>query len=119
MAIKRTVSPEKIQTIIGPDTVITGTLQGSGPVRIDGKVEGEINVESDIIVGAGASVQAKIKGNNIQVAGKVVGNIEATGKLEILASGVVEGDVITYSLQIEDGAALMGTCSMRRTPQVD
>jgi cytoskeletal protein CcmA (bactofilin family) len=119
MALKKMVNPEKIQTIIGADTMITGNLHGAGPVRIDGKVDGEVSIESDIIIGAGAVVQAKLKGNNIQVAGKVVGNIEASGKLEILSTGVVEGDVIIHTLQIEDGAALIGNCSMRRTPQLD
>ena len=114
---KATIATEKILTIIGKETRITGTLHGSGPVRIDGHVEGEINIDGDIIIGSEAVIEAKVKGNHIQVAGKIIGNVEATGKLEILASGIIEGDVNVHTMQVEDGAILRGSCSMQRTTE--
>jgi cytoskeletal protein CcmA (bactofilin family) len=109
----RSGNSDKILTVIGKDTLISGTLQGKGPVRIDGQVEGEVNIDGDIIIGEGAVIRAQVKGQNIQVAGKITGNIEATGKLELFSSGNVEGDVKVNSLQVADGATLTGTCAMR------
>lgn len=104
---------EKILTIIGKDTVIAGTLQGGGPLRIDGRVQGEVDIEGDVIVGESAVIEASMKGKNIQVAGRVTGGITATGCLEIMASGIVEGDVVVQTLQVADGAVLHGNCKMR------
>ncbi len=104
----------KILTVIGKDTVINGTLQGTGALRIDGKVQGEVDVTGDLIVGEGAVLEASIKGNNVQVAGRVVGNIEARGTLEIQPSGVVQGDVTVKALEVAVGAVLQGACAMRQ-----
>lgn len=114
MGIKRMGSPDKILTVVGSETIITGTLHGSGPVRVDGRVEGEINIDGDIIIGKDAVIRAYVRGRNIQVSGKITGNIEAGGKLEIMATGTVEGDVEVHTLQVADGAVLTGNCSMRR-----
>ncbi|MDW7649767.1 MAG: polymer-forming cytoskeletal protein [Bacillota bacterium] len=114
---KTTISSDKILTVIGKDTLITGTLHGSGPLRIDGRVEGEVNVDGDIIIGKDAKIEAQVKGTNIQVAGKITGNVEATGKLEILASGIIDGDVKVHTMQVDDGAVLRGNCSMQRTTE--
>lgn len=104
---------EKILTIIGKDTVVTGTLQGGGPLRIDGRVQGEIDIDGDVIIGESAVLEASVKGKNIQVAGRVTGGITAMGCLEIMASGVVEGDVDVQTLQVADGAVFHGSCKMR------
>lgn len=112
MAHKGAINADKILTVIGSGTAITGTLHGSASVRIDGMVEGEINIDNDIIISKGAVIKAKIQGHNIQVAGNVIGNVEAAGKLDIMADGIVEGDVIVKTLQIANGATLTGSCSM-------
>lgn len=104
---------EKILTIIGKDTVVAGTLQGDGPLRIDGSVQGEVDIEGDVIVGESAVLEASVKGKNIQIAGRVIGGITAAGCLEIMASGVVEGDVIVQTLQVAHGAVFHGSCKMR------
>ncbi|EEG76215.1 bactofilin family protein [Dethiobacter alkaliphilus] len=117
MKRKKVIKEDKILTVIGKETMIAGTLKGNSPVRIDGGVEGEVHIDSDIIIGEGAVIQANVKGHNIQVAGRVVGNIEASGKLEMLTTGVVEGDVSVHTLHVADGAMLTGNCSMQRAPE--
>ncbi|MBS4030421.1 MAG: polymer-forming cytoskeletal protein [Clostridiales bacterium] len=104
---------EKILTILSKDAVIDGTLKGCGPVRIDGRVQGDVDIEGDVFIGESAVLEASVKGQNIQVAGRVIGGITAAGCLEIMASGVVEGDVNVQTLQVADGAILHGSCKMR------
>ncbi|MBS4023333.1 MAG: polymer-forming cytoskeletal protein [Dethiobacter sp.] len=104
----------KFLTLIGKDTAINGALQGSGSLRIDGRVQGEINVAGDLVIGESAVVEATVKGRNIQVAGRIAGNIEALGTLEIHSSGVVQGDVNVKSFQVAVGAVFQGNCSMKK-----
>lgn len=118
MGFKRTEESEKILTVISGQTKITGSLLSSGPVRIDGHVEGEVDISGDIIIGENAVIKAQVKGTNIQVAGKVIGNVEAEKKLQILATGVVEGDINVAALEVADGGILTGSCLMRRTSQM-
>lgn len=110
-------SPNSILTVIGKDTAISGSLLGTGPLRIDGRVDGEVNIDGDIIIGETAVINAQVKGRNIRLAGKVYGNVLAAGKLEVLAGGTVNGDIDAHKLQVEDGAILRGSLSMQNTEQ--
>ncbi|MCR3922724.1 MAG: polymer-forming cytoskeletal protein [Firmicutes bacterium] len=114
MGFKRSEETDKILTLIGVETKITGTLTSTVSIRIDGCVEGEVTIEGDIMIGENAVIQANVKGKNIQVAGKIIGNVEATKKLEIMGMGTVEGDVNVTTLQVADGGILAGNCSMRK-----
>lgn len=114
MAFGRKDKPDKITTVIGSETEINGVLIGDGPLRIDGKVQGEVQVNGDIIIGEGAVITASVKGHDIQVAGIIRGNVEAAGKLEIHSTGTVEGDVIVQTLKVADGALFQGKCQMQK-----
>jgi len=114
MGFKVHSGTEKILTVIGKDTAIIGTLQGPGSVRIDGRVQGEVDVEGEVIIGEGAVIEATVKGKNVQVAGHLTGNIVARGLLEILATGLVIGDVDVQSLKVADGAVFRGACLMHQ-----
>lgn len=114
MGFKKPGSTEKILTVVGKDTIITGTLQGAGPVRIDGRVQGEVDVDGEVIIGEGAIIEAVVKGKNVQVAGHLTGNVVARGRLEILVTGLVVGDVDVQSLKVADGAVFRGSCIMQQ-----
>ena len=61
----------------------------------------------------------KIFGNiiceDIIISGKVEGNINCSGKLQITNTGEQVGDIEVYSLVIEDGGVLRGICKMKNT----
>ncbi|MBR1885281.1 MAG: polymer-forming cytoskeletal protein [Schwartzia sp.] len=101
-----------IETIIGHDTTITGEIQGSGNLRIDGRIDGGINVSSDIVIGESGSVQGNIKANSLIVAGSVTGNVDCDGNLSIHATGQLVGDVRVRSLNIADGGIFKGRSEM-------
>ena len=48
--------------------------------------------------------------------GRVRGNIKAPDKVELQAKCQVEGDVVTYSLVVEQGAVFHGNCQMKKGP---
>ena len=65
-----------------------------GSVRIDGVCEeGVIETAGNIVVGPQAKVAADLIAENVSVSGAVTGKIKASGRLEILSTGKVWGDV--------------------------
>jgi len=116
--IKKTNSNETgglMNTIIGKDTVITGTVDVKGAFRVDGTVKGKIICSDCVTVGATGLVEAEIEANSTVVAGRMHGNIVATEKIELQAKCEMEGDLKTKSLVIEQGAVFCGACNMKDT----
>lgn len=105
----------EIETIIGKDTMIKGTITGKGALRIDGQFEGDINTTGSIVVGEDAKVTAQCKGANATIAGIVYGNIDISEKLELLPSSQIYGDIKAGILSIGEGAVFKGACEMRHS----
>ena len=102
-----------MNTIIGKDTVITGTLDIKGALRVDGTVNGKIISSDCVTIGASGTVEAEIEANTAVIAGKLSGNIHATEKIELQAKCEMSGDLKTKSLVIEQGAVFCGACNMK------
>jgi len=109
--------PEGLESVIGPSASLTGHLRSDGGVRLDGMFEGVIEVAGNVVVGEGARVVADISARNVTVGGAVRGNIDAAGRLEILSSGQVIGDIVVDQVMIDDGGLFQGTSRMRGIEQ--
>ncbi|MGO9310800.1 MAG: bactofilin family protein, partial [Spirochaetia bacterium] len=70
-----------------------------------------------LYVEQGATITANIRVGSVVVGGTVKGNIEATEKLEMLATGKVFGNIRTAKLKIADGVVFEGKCEMIKNPQ--
>ncbi len=108
----KNTDPRKVDTFIGKETSMSGHLNSKGTVRVDGLFEGEIAADSDVIIGGEATVKAQVKGNNVTLAGRLEGDVEAANKLEILSSGALLGNIKTGVLSIEEGGYFSGYCNM-------
>jgi cytoskeletal protein CcmA (bactofilin family) len=106
------VSTNKIDTLIGAATNMSGNINTTGVIRIDGKYSGDIFTESDVIIGEGAFIKGNIIALNISIAGNVEGNIKSNGTLEILPTGTLIGDVEVVFFSIDKGATFNGMCVM-------
>lgn len=100
-----------IESTIGPNTHIKGDIQGDGGLRVDGIVEGAIELTGNLVVTESAKIRAEIKANNISVAGAIQGNVTAT-RMEILDTGRVWGDLTVKSLLVNEGAYFRGQTFM-------
>jgi len=108
------MKPEGEETaIIAKGFKLEGKLDVAGPLRINGTVKGTVQSKSQVVLGDTAQIEGEIHCGFLSVAGKVKGNVHCTERLEILASGLVEGDVNSPSLGIEPGGILEGRCHMR------
>ena len=107
----------QITSVIGPGINWLGDLRGSGGIRIEGTVTGEIAISGVVVVGETGKVECEqLKADTVIIAGTVKGSITSQ-KLEIRSSGKVWGDVVTSSFSSEDGAFFRG--QMRMEEQVE
>jgi len=104
----------RILTRLGTDTNLKGTLRFTESVEISGTLEGKIIADGLLYIKEGASITADIRARDIIVGGMVHGNIEATEKLEILATGKIYGNVRTARFRVADGVVFEGKCEMLR-----
>lgn len=114
-----TTPVERVTTVLGPNINWKGDLRGKGGVRIEGTLEGEIEVRGMVIIGETGRVTCEhVKADTVIVAGAVNGQITAE-KLEIRSTGRVFGDVTTKSFSTEEGAFLRGTITMEDKLDLD
>lgn len=107
--------PVQVETVIGPNAVIKGTLSSSAPIRIDGEFEGDISCSAEIVIGQTGRVKAQISARAAVVAGSVNGNMNVSEKLEVLASAKLVGDLQAGALVIAEGAVFKGNCGMKQS----
>ena len=110
---KSLVNEELIETIIGKDTIIQGTINATGGVRIDGQVEGELISAANVFIGETGCVKTQIKAKNAIIAGTVRGAVDVTEKLELLPTAKLYGDMKVGAIIIGEGALFKGACEMR------
>jgi len=110
-------NPLEITAILGKGAHFEGRLIFEGTVRIDGTFAGDIFTRDTLIVGAESRVLAQIDADRVVVAGYIEGQIRATGRVEIQASGHVRGSVQSPVLQIEEGGIVDGTTQMLANPE--
>lgn len=105
---------EKKPKILDIDADMQGKLvfKDAVELKISGNFEGNLDTKGNLIIGENAVVNAEIKGENIFVSGKVVGDIRATSKLSVLKNARIIGDINTPVLMVEEGACFQGNCHM-------
>ena len=103
---------DRIENVIGPTATFIGDLKCDGGVRIDGVFEGHLETMGNVLVGETAKVLADIAGRNISISGAVKGDIIASGRLEILSTGLVWGDIQVASFLIDEGGVFSGRSEM-------
>ncbi len=104
---------DKIETIIGKDTRVTGSLSGHGMIRIDGVIEGDEVKHGEVIVGESGKIAADVHVKRITIAGAVTGNISAEERVEIMGTGKVVGNIRAAYLIINEGAHFKGSSEMK------
>ncbi len=108
--------PAQISTVIGEDMHFDGNLRGSGSVRVDGRVTGEINVEGNVILGESATAEATISAESAKIAGRVQGDLECAEQVELTSSARVDGDIRCERLVVDRGAIFNGSSAMAEEP---
>ena len=98
--------------IIGKGTIVNGSIETFGNIRVEGKVVGDIKTKSKAAFGNSSQVEGSVLAQNAEVAGHIAGTIEVTELLVLKATASIDGDIITNKLLVESGASFNGKCKM-------
>lgn len=94
---------------IGKSVSIKGELSGSEDVYVDGQLDGRVDlVGNSLTVGPNGRVHANIVAKTVTIGGTLDGNIQASERTELRKTAVVNGDVQTRRIAIEEGAYFKG-----------
>jgi len=99
-------------TVIGSSIVVDGEISGEEPITILGTVKGKIAISQNVVVEAGATVEADIEGQTVTVSGKVTGNVTAREKLELRPESKMVGNAKAPRIVVADGATFKGNVDM-------
>ena len=96
------------ESVIAPELTIEGKIEGSGNVRIAGKFKGDVNVNGNLTIETNASLTGQVTAKAITIAGELNGNILGADKVDLLESGVVNGDIKAGQLTVAAGSRMRG-----------
>jgi cytoskeletal protein CcmA (bactofilin family) len=101
-------SKELKETVIAAGLTIDGKIEGAGHVRMAGRFKGDVNVDGDLTIEPGAKITGSVHAHTVTVGGELEGNIEGASRVELLASGVLNGDLKAGSLTVASGSRMRG-----------
>ena len=93
---------------------IKGEIRSNEPLRVDGEVEGVVELQHSLTVGPSGKVNANIKAREVTVLGDVKGNVDVSGRIAIKDNGSLVGDIRAAGIAIDDGAYFKGSIDLVR-----
>ena len=99
---------KSMESVIAADLTIEGKIEGSGHVRLVGKFKGDVHVEGDLTIEPGAKVTGSVRASTVTIGGELEGNIEAASNVELLKTGVLNGDLKAGTLTVVAGSRMRG-----------
>ena len=104
---------------ISAGTIIKGEIVSPYDIRIDGTFEGKVQTKGRVVVGEKAYVQGDIICGNIDLWGKVEGNIFVKDTLALKEGCCVNGSLHIKRLSVELGSTFNGNCRMITDAEFD
>jgi len=111
MFSKASQKVDKVESMIGGQSEITGDLNIKGTLQVDGFVKGQVKADC-VVLTESSRIQGDITANKIIVSGRVEGNLKAEEAIEIMPKGKVIGDVFTNKISVAEGGELNGKVVM-------
>jgi cytoskeletal protein CcmA (bactofilin family) len=96
------------ESIISAGLTIEGKIEGSGHVRIAGVFKGDVNVQGNLTIESGAHLTGGVKADTVVIGGQLDGNIDAASRVELLQTGVLNGELKAGSLTVAAGSRMRG-----------
>ena len=99
---------ETKESLIASDITIEGKIEGTGHIRIAGRFKGDVHVQGNLTIEAGARLTGGVRASAVVIAGEIEGNIDDAARVELLESGVLNGDLKAGSLTVAAGSRMRG-----------
>jgi cytoskeletal protein CcmA (bactofilin family) len=107
----KTKTRREITTLIAADTRITGDVEFSGGLHVDGRIVGNVTAADDtatISISEDAVIEGNVHAPEVALEGTVKGDVTATKCVELGATAKVVGNVIYRLIEMAIGAEVNG-----------
>jgi cytoskeletal protein CcmA (bactofilin family) len=104
----RSARGDSKETVIAENLAIEGKIEGAGNVRVAGRFKGDVHVEGNLTIDQGAKVTGGVRASAVIIAGELEGNVDAASRVELLETGVLNGDLKAGSLTVAAGSRMRG-----------
>lgn len=111
---KKTVGIQhtKLATLIAHDVRITGDLEFSEGLRMDGHVKGNVSgkpgTQTLLVLSDRGSIEGNVHGYDVVINGKIVGDVMADHFVELQPNAHVTGNIHYQQLRMDCGASVDG-----------
>ena len=99
-------------TLLAKGVELRGEIKVEGTVRIDGRLDGEVHTKGEVIVGEDGVVKGSIHADSLISSGRIKATVTATGKIQLLKTAILIGEVHCPAMLMEDGAKFQGVSDM-------
>ncbi len=105
---------DRVISIVGPGMTVVGDCKSSGSIRVEGSVDGTLQSDKSVVIGKDARVDGEVTSKEGVIAGSVSGVVRVDGRLEVHATGAIDGEVHAGRLQLEEGGKMNGIVKVGR-----
>lgn len=102
----------KLDTLIGPETIVKGDLRVGGSLRLEGQIEGRVDVAETLQTGSRSLLKGEVHARECIIAGRVEGDIHSSENTELQSGANVRGNIYCKGLVIQRDCIFQGSCSM-------
>jgi cytoskeletal protein CcmA (bactofilin family) len=99
---------EQRESLIASEITIEGKIEGAGHVRLAGRFKGDVQVQGNLSIERGAKLTGGVRASTVVIGGELEGNITEAARVELLDSGVLNGDLKAGSLTVAAGSRMRG-----------
>jgi len=96
------------ESLIAAGLTIEGKIEGTGHIRIAGRFKGDVHVQGNLTIEAGAKVTGAVRAGTVVIGGELEGNVDDAARVELLETGVLNGDLKAGSLTVAAGSRMRG-----------
>jgi cytoskeletal protein CcmA (bactofilin family) len=100
-------------SLLDAQLVVTGDLDTGGSLRIDGKLDGSVRRADTVVIGVGAAMSGDVHARELAIGGTITGNVHPTERVELQATAIVTGDILTQTILVQEGGVVNGRVLMR------
>lgn len=103
-------------SVLGRSTVVRGNVRGSGALEIFGRVEGDVSVTGELVIGEDGAVKGDVTGGFVTISGAVQGDVRATEAVMLESGARVVGDLSAPRIGVATGALVRGVVRTEGEP---
>jgi len=103
---------------LGARISVKGKVTGGGNLILMGKLEGEFDLNGELVVAPPAVVNGDVKAGSVTISGNLVGSVTAREKIHLEKGAVVNGRLAAARLAVAEGALFNGQVEMKKAPEI-